>query len=120
MSLSAKKSCTKTQLQSLLGSLLYINKSVRPARFFLNRMLQVLSDNTELYRLSLTNSFHHELNWFLTLLTQYNGVTYFDNKKLDFDVHLDASLTGFGAKFGPMVSALPLGDHFKDLHITRL
>ena len=75
-----KKSCTKTQLQSLLGSLLYVTKCVRPARFFLNRMLQILRDNT----------------------------------------HLDASLTGFGAKFGPMVYALPLGDHFTDLHITQL
>ena len=31
---SSKKFCTKTQFQSLLGSLLYITKCVRPARFF--------------------------------------------------------------------------------------
>ena len=66
------------------------------------------------------HSFHQDLNWFLTFLSQYNGVTYFDNKKVDFDVHLDASLTAFGAKFGPLVYALPLGDHFPDLHITQL
>ena len=30
----SKRTCTKTQLQSLLGSLLYITKCVRPARFF--------------------------------------------------------------------------------------
>ena len=35
-----KKNCTKNQLQSLLGSLLYITRCVRPARNFLNRMLQ--------------------------------------------------------------------------------
>ena len=39
-----KTTCSKTQLQSLLGSLLYITKCVPPARFFLNRMLQVLRD----------------------------------------------------------------------------
>ena len=36
-----KSTCTKTQLQSFLGSLLYITKCVCPARFFFNRMLQV-------------------------------------------------------------------------------
>ena len=35
-----KTTCTKQQLQSLLGSLLYISKCVKPARAFLNRMLQ--------------------------------------------------------------------------------
>ena len=34
-----KKHYTKTQFQSLLGSLLYITKCVRLARFFLNRMV---------------------------------------------------------------------------------
>ena len=37
-----KITCTKQQLQSLLGSLLYISKCVKPARAFLNRMLQFL------------------------------------------------------------------------------
>ena len=71
-----KKSCSKTQIQSLLGSLLYITKCVCPARFFLNIMLQALRDNTDLSRLALTQSFHQDLNWFLTFLTQYNGITY--------------------------------------------
>ena len=34
--------CSKRDLQSLLGSLLYITKCVKPARSFLNRMLQLL------------------------------------------------------------------------------
>ena len=37
-----KKTVTKQQYQSLLGSLLYITKCIKPARIFLNRMLQVL------------------------------------------------------------------------------
>ena len=35
-----RKTCTKRQRQSLLGHLLYIHKCGRPARFFLNRVLQ--------------------------------------------------------------------------------
>ena len=37
-----KTKCTKKELQSLLGSLLYISKCVRSARCFLNRMLDTL------------------------------------------------------------------------------
>ena len=68
----------------------------------------------------LSQAFRQDLNWFLTFLQQYNGVTYFDHKKVDLEVHLDASLSGFGANFGPMVYALPLGDQFSHLHITQL
>ena len=39
---SDKRDCTKNQLQSLLGLLLYVSKCVKPARYFLNRMLQFL------------------------------------------------------------------------------
>ena len=35
----SKVTCSKRQLQSLLGSLLFISKCVKPARVFLNRML---------------------------------------------------------------------------------
>ena len=37
-----RRFCTKRQLQSLLGLLLYIHKCVKPARVFLNRMLELL------------------------------------------------------------------------------
>ena len=37
-----KKIFSKRQLQSLLGSLLFISKCVRPARVFLNCMLEFL------------------------------------------------------------------------------
>ena len=41
---SKNSTCTKNKLQSLLGSLLYVSKCVKPARVFLNRMLQVLRE----------------------------------------------------------------------------
>ena len=75
-----KTSCTKSHLQSLLGSLLYITKCVRPARFFLNRMLQVLRDNHSNGHIRLTEDFAKDLNWFNTFLCSYNGVTFYDNK----------------------------------------
>ena len=42
-----KTSCTRKGLQSLLGRLLYISKSVKASRFFLNHMLEVLRNMGE-------------------------------------------------------------------------
>ena len=47
----------KNQLQSLLGLLLYISKCIKPARFFLNRILQLLRDNFENDSIVLTSEF---------------------------------------------------------------
>ena len=51
----------KNELQSLLGLLLYITKCVKPARFFLNRMLQLLRDNHNNQNISLTDEFSKDL-----------------------------------------------------------
>ena len=64
----SEKCCTKTQLQSFLGTLLYITKCVHPARYSLNKMLQVLRDNTEQFCLVLTHSFHQDFNCFFHFL----------------------------------------------------
>ena len=44
---TSKTYCGKQDLKSLLGHLEYIAKCVRPARIFLNRMLQTLRDNVD-------------------------------------------------------------------------
>ena len=98
-----KKTCTKTQFQSLLGSLLYITKCVHPARYFLNRMLVILRNNANNRHFSLSPSFFKDLNWFHQFLKHFNGVTYFDNRKVQAEIHLDASLAGLGACYNNMV-----------------
>ena len=115
-----KTSCTKSQLQSLLGSLLYITKCVRPARFFLNRMLQVLRDNHSNGHIRLTEDFAKDLNWFNTFLCSYNGVTFYDNKPVQAVIELDASFTGLGAVFQNMIYALPLPQDHLNYNIAQL
>ena len=56
--------CSKRDLQSLLGSLLYITKCVKPARSFLNRMLQLLRDNCHNSKILLSPEFFRDLAWF--------------------------------------------------------
>ena len=115
-----KRNCTTQQFQSLLGSLLYITKCIKPARYFLNCMLQVLSSNANSTRFSLNVDFYKHLCWINTFLDQYNGATNFDNKVPDHTVHLDASMAGMGAVFGNMVYTLPIPHGYQNLHITQL
>ena len=59
-----KITCTKQQLQSLLGSLLYISKCVKPARVFLNCMLQFLREMKDKKSVKLSQAFFQDLAWF--------------------------------------------------------
>ena len=75
---SDKRMVTKNDLQSLLGLLLYITKRVKPARFFLlNRMQQLLTDNSQKNTILLTAVFFKDLKWIQVFLTSYNGVTFY-------------------------------------------
>ena len=91
-----KQFCSKRQLQSLLGSLLYVSKCVRPARMFLNCMLMVLR---------------------IFFLRQFNGVVYYDTKPVQAELHLYASLTGMG-EF--LITSVTLYQFQKNFKITIL
>ena len=95
-----KTRATKNQLQSLLGSLLYVTKCVKPARYFLNRMLHLLRMNHDAKTISLNHDFKQDFNWFVTFLAQYNGITFYDNQEIQETIFLDASLQGLGELFG--------------------
>ena len=59
-----KDAASKHQLQSILGLLLYIHKCVRPARVFLNRMLDFLRSAHGRKKNFLTPEFQRDLRWF--------------------------------------------------------
>ena len=99
----SKTYCSKKNLQSLLGSLLYITKCVAPARSFLNRMLLLLRQNTHVSKILLTQDFFQDLAWFNSFLRLYNGVTFYDQVPSNIEVHLEACLTGLGGHFGNMI-----------------
>ena len=117
---ATKTYCSKNQLQSLLGSLLYITKCVKPDRIFLNRILQLLRENIDNTKIILTTEFLKDLAWFNTFLSHYNGVTYYDQKFSRIPIHLDACLTGLGGHFGSMVYSLPIPLGFMKYIIIHL
>ena len=117
---SDKKFCSKRQLQSLLGYLLYIHKCVKPSRTFLNRMLCLLRDNYDKKTITLTPDFKRDLRWFQRFLTQYNGISFFDHTCVDGVLELDACLTGLGGRWGSFVYHLPVAKHFQNLAILHI
>ena len=93
------KTFTKNQLQSLLGSLMYLHKVVKPARYFVNRLLQALRDMSSRFQ-NMTVEVQKDVQWFLTFASQFNGTcSYFHLPMSDnMLIELDACLTGLGGR----------------------
>ena len=123
---STKTFISKSHYQSLLGKLLYLHKCVRPARVFVNRILAAFRANSSSRRIHLTEDFHKDIQWLLTFLPAYNGVSYIHKHLVDVhqSLHLDASLTGMGAVWRDRVYATPIHNcadlDLKIIHLEML
>ena len=113
-----KEFATKHQLQSILGLLLYVYKCVKPARVFLNRMLDLLRSGHGRQKIHLTPDFKRDLGWFAKFLPAYNGVSLYDHKNTLETLELDAYLTGFGGRSGDCVYHLPIPRGFRNWSIV--
>ena len=112
--------CNKKQLQSLLGSLLYVSKCVRSSRFFLNRLLDVLRSMEDKDQKKITMEAKRDINWFVKFISIYNGVTFFYQKPIAHSIELDASLQGMGAWCGSEVYILTIPLGYMNLQIVHL
>ena len=115
-----KTTCDKHQLQSLLGSLLFISKCVRSSRFFLNRLLDVLRSIHDKDQVVLSQEAQRDINWFQKFLPTFNGITIFDHRPIAHDIELDACLQGLGARWGSQVFAFPLPLGYLNYNIAHL
>ena len=111
-----QETCTKQQLQSLLSVLLYIYKCAKSARYFVNRLLEVLRNANNPNRIVITG----DLAWFKKYLEQYNGVSIYDYKNPDFVVQLDTCLTGMGGCWKNLIYQLPIPLGYKAMRIVHL
>ena len=111
---------TKRELQSILGLLLYVHKCVKPARCFLNRMLELLRFAHRRQKVTLTPDFKRDLKWFAKFLHVYNGVSFYDHRPIDVSLELDACLTGLGGRSGSFIYHLPIPRGFMNWTIVHL
>ena len=123
---STKTSLLKRKYQSLLGKLLYVQRCVKPARVFINRLLANFRINSHLKTIPLSDDFYKDIQWFLTFLPSYNGISYIQKPKLDSgqSLYLDACLTGMEAVWRDRVYATPIhncgGLDLKIIHLEML
>ena len=83
-------------------------------------MLQLLTDNFSSNIIVLTSELFKDLHWFQTFLQIYNGVTIYHVPPLYEDIHLDASLTGFGGHLKNYVYALAIPENYMGYNIAHL
>ena len=93
---------TRKEMQSIIGVLQFVAKVAPPVRLFINRMLECLRDTPPTGCHTLSWGFKKDIDFFLKLLPQINGVRIIDKALLvPADViELDACLTGCGAWCG--------------------
>jgi hypothetical protein len=70
-----KCSCSKKELQSLLGKLNYVSQCVRPGRLFVSRLLNWLREISDVDTVSIPEDFKLDLLWWKTFLPMYKGIS---------------------------------------------
>ena len=71
-----KKSCTRKDLESLIGHLSHACKVIRPGRSFLRRMIDLLHHSGSAHHIRLNRSFRSDLQWWRAFATTWNGISY--------------------------------------------
>jgi hypothetical protein len=92
-----KNKITKNQIQSLLGSLLFLHKAIKPARAFVNRVIALLKTAPDKGYVKISLDMRKDLNWFVACARQANGTIAIDKSlQPGIDLYVDASLGGAG------------------------
>ena len=100
---SRKSTCTRRELESLIGSLHHACRVVTPGRTFLRRMIDLLCCfRNRHHPIRLNTEFRRDLRWRLSFFREWNGVSFFLSPSVtplpDLVVSSDASGSrGFGA-----------------------
>ena len=98
-----KSTCTRRELESLIGHLHHACRVVLPGRTFLRRMINLLCCfRNPSHPIRLNVEFRRDLHWWLSFFLEWNGVSFFLSPAVtplpDLVVSSDASGTiGFGA-----------------------
>ena len=117
------KYLSKRSFQSLL---LYIQKCVKPSRIFVNRILALFRQSSHSNRIHLTSEFYKDIDWFLTFLPSFNGISFIKKNVVDPNqtLYLDACLTGMGAVWRDRVYATSIqnlgGLNLQIVHLEML
>ena len=101
---SHAKSATKHEILSLIGKLHFACRVCPPGRAFLCHMIETSKKACFLHhRIKLNAKFQGDVEWWLTYLPTWNGVSFLYETELtsslDIELYTDASDKGFGCYF---------------------
>ena len=108
---SGKKKCTKRELLSLIGTLSFAAKVVKPGRMFLRRLIELSTTVSSLnHHIDLNNEARADINWWSEFLPTWNGIALFQqNLTTSHSIQLftDASKAGLGAVYNKAWFSIP-------------
>ena len=88
--------CTKRELLSIIGKLLFVARVVRPGRTFVRRMIDLSKRIKHLHhKIRLNKEFRADVEWWLNYLPAWNGVPMLSAPSVDIHVFTDASNIAF-------------------------
>ena len=99
---------------------------VAPARTFINCILALFRQNSHKKWIRLTADFIADIDWFITFLPHFNGITFFKKVPIpeNHALYLDASLIGMGAVWANRVYSTPVFEipnfELKIVHLEML
>ena len=104
--------CTKRQLLSLIGKLVFISRVVKSGRSFVRRMIETSKHIKHLHhRVRLKRHFRDDIRWWLQFLPTWNGVSIVAddiwNNSSKLQLFTDASDTAVSAYFNGQWCILP-------------
>ena len=119
-----KTRCTKRELLSLIGSLSFAAKVVRPGRLFLRRLID-LSTTVRLphFFITLNREAKADIAWWDRFVAQWNGVGFFrltKHSSISLRLFTDACKRGMGGVYGNSWFSQPFPDSSQNLHINVL
>ena len=71
-----RKSCTRKELESLIGNLNHACKVIRPGRSFLRWMIDLLHQCRKTHHIRLNCNFRSDLQWWNAFAATWNGISY--------------------------------------------
>ena len=100
-----KKKCTKRELLSLIGTLSFACKVVKPGRIFLRRIIDLsCTVNRPSHHISLNIEARADIQWWITFAPAWNGQAMMQSPDIvtstSLELFTDASGLGIGAVYG--------------------
>ena len=119
---NSRKKCTKRELLSLIGSLSFAAKVVKPGRLFLRRLIDLSTTVKKLsHHIYLDTNARADISWWLEFFPSWNGISLFQDPVVSsFSINLftDASDLGLGGVFGSKWFSCQWPDSFVQFHIN--